>query len=77
MRQSGDWFAEELRSKQPTVFSVLREIVALFNTERDTHLGLYGAFGYELAFQFEPVHPKLERDGSQRDLVLYLPDQIL
>ena len=77
VRQSSEWFPEELRSKQPTVFSLLREVIALFETEQDSHLGFYGAFGYELAFQFEPVRKKLERDGSQRDLVLYLPDEIL
>ena len=77
IRESNEWFPEELRSKQPTVFSVLRAIIALFHTEQDEHLGFYGAFGYELAFQFEPVKEKLQRDGSQRDLVLYLPDEIL
>ncbi len=77
VRESDKWFPEELRSKQPTVFSVIRVIIELFGTERDAHLGLYGAFGYELAFQFEPVRKKLNRDGSQRDLVLYLPDEIL
>ncbi|MDX1528161.1 MAG: anthranilate synthase component I [Gammaproteobacteria bacterium] len=76
VRESREWFPEELRSKQPTVFSVLRAITELFGSERDAHLGLYGAFGYELAFQFEPVRRKLNRDPSQRDLVLYLPDEI-
>ena len=47
-------FTEEERSRQPTVFSALREIVAAFGCD-DPHLGLYGAFGYDLAFQFEPV----------------------
>jgi anthranilate synthase len=42
----------------------------------DPHLGLYGAFGYDLAFQFEPVRRRLERPGTQRDLVLHLPDEI-
>src|SRR5579875_3361647 len=37
--------AEEQRSRRPTVFSVLREIIALFGCE-DRHLGLCGAFGY-------------------------------
>ena len=31
------------------------------STTDDPHLGLYGAFGYDLAFQFEPVRLKLER----------------
>ena len=68
-------FTEEERSRQPTVFSVLREIVAAFRCG-DPHLGLYGAFGYDLAFQFEPVRLRLDRPRDQRDLVLHLPDEI-
>ena len=37
-------FAEEERSRRPTVFSAIREIVALFPGP-DEHLGLVGAFG--------------------------------
>src|SRR5207249_11981526 len=48
-------FPEEQRSKQPSVFSVLRALLELFHSAADTHLGLYGAFGYDLAFQFEPI----------------------
>ena len=76
VRKSDDWFPEELRSKQPTVFSVLRALCAALRSE-DPHLGFYGAFGYELAFQFEPVRRRLTRDADERDLVLYLPDEIL
>jgi len=68
-------FTEEERSRQPTVFSALREIVAAFGCA-DEHLGLYGAFGYDLAFQFEPVRLRLDRPQEQRDLVLHLPDEI-
>lgn len=70
-------FTEEERSRAPSVFTVLRAITALFHTDQDANLGLYGAFGYDLAFQFDPVEFKLKRDESQRDLVLYLPDEIL
>jgi anthranilate synthase len=66
---------EEERSRRPTLFSALREIVAVFGCD-DPHLGLYGAFGYDLAFQFEPVRLALDRPEDQRDLVLHLPDQI-
>jgi anthranilate synthase len=66
---------EEQRSRRPTVFSALREIVAAFSG-KDPHLGLYGAFGYDLALQFEPLHRRIDRDPAQRDLVLHLPDQI-
>jgi anthranilate synthase len=70
-------FTEEQRSRQPSVFSVLREIVAIFRSDRDRYLGLYGAFGYDLTFQFEPVSQHLKRADSQRDLVLYIPDEIV
>ncbi|RUW81752.1 anthranilate synthase, partial [Mesorhizobium sp. M1E.F.Ca.ET.063.01.1.1] len=73
----GRVFTEEERSRVPSVFTVLRAITALFKTAEDANLGLYGAFGYDLAFQFDPVDYKLERRESQRDLVLFLPDEIL
>lgn len=69
-------FPEELRSKQLSVFSVLRELLQLFYSEQDTHLGLYGAFGYDLAFQFDNIKFKISRADDQRDLVLFLPDEI-
>ena len=53
-------FTEEERSRRPTVFTALREIVAAFGCA-DPHLGLYGAFGYDLAFQFEPVRLRMDR----------------
>ncbi|MGR6430134.1 anthranilate synthase [Rhizobium sp. PAMB 3174] len=70
-------FTEEERSKIPTVFTVLRAITDLFFSKADDNLGLYGAFGYDLAFQFDAIKLKLERAGDQRDMVLYLPDEIL
>ena len=70
-------FDEEERSRQPSVFSVVRTLVELFRSPEDAHLGLYGAFGYDLAFQFEPVRLRLERPADQRDVVLYLPDELL
>jgi anthranilate synthase, alpha proteobacterial clade len=70
-------FAEEERSRTPTVFSVLRVVVDLFHSPEDGNLGLFGAFGYDLTFQFDPVPFKLARPDDQRDMVLYLPDEIL
>jgi anthranilate synthase len=67
--------AEEDRSRRPTVFTALREVIAAFAGD-DPHLGLYGAFGYDLAFQFEPVRLRRDRPGRQRDLVLHLPDEL-
>ena len=70
-------YNEEERSRAPSVFSVLRAITDLFHSDEDGHLGLYGAFGYDLAFQFEPIDLKLERPADQRDLVLFLVDMLL
>jgi len=77
VQPSTERFFEEERSKQPSAFTVVRALVELFASEADPHLGLYGAFGYDLAFQFEPIRKRLERPADQRDLVLYLPDEVL
>lgn len=77
IRPSDTRFPEEERSRQPSVFSVLRALNEHFASPDDEHLGLYGAFGYDLVFQFEPMQLRLPRPEDQRDLVLYLPDEIL
>jgi len=70
-------FSEEERSRQPSLFSVVRSLVDLFGYQGgDGQLGLYGAFGYDLTFSFEPIDLKQDRDPEQRDLVLYLPDSV-
>ncbi|HEY7145652.1 MAG TPA: anthranilate synthase component I [Streptosporangiaceae bacterium] len=68
-------FTEEQRSRRPTVFTALREVIAALAVP-GPHLGLYGAFGYDLAFQFEPVRQRHARQDAQRDLVLHLPDEL-
>ncbi|EFO30507.1 anthranilate synthase [Roseibium sp. TrichSKD4] len=69
-------FREEERSRQPSSFSIIRALRDLFACA-DDQLGLYGAFGYDIAFQFEPIDLKLKRPDDQRDIVLFLPDEIL
>ena len=68
---------EEQRSRQPSIFSLLRAVIKLFGNDEDQHFGLYGAFGYDLAHQFEPVELRQPRAADQRDLVLFVPDEIL
>lgn len=68
-------FAEEDRSKQPSVFSILRALIDEFRSEKDTKLGLVGAFGYDLLFQFDPIELRLPRKGV-KDLQLYFCDDI-
>ena len=76
VREGEGVFAEEDRSRQPSTFSVLRAVRDLFRAEDDRHLGLYGAFSYDLVRQFETIPQVLERPEDQRDFVLYLPDAI-
>jgi anthranilate synthase len=77
IRQAEGLFPEEQRSRQPSAFTLIRALIELFGSDADAHLGLYGAFGYDLAFQFEPIRRKLERPAGWRDLVLYLPDRLV
>jgi anthranilate synthase len=77
VREPDRRFAEEERSKQRSVFSVIRALIDLFGSTDDSHLGLYGAFGYDLAFQFEPIAYRLPRPAGKRDLVLFVPDELV
>ncbi len=76
VRPTTQVFTEEERSKQPSVFSLIREVMFAFNSTEDEYLGLYGAFGYDLVFQFEKMTKTLPRSTDARDLVLYLPDEL-
>ncbi|MGQ9369676.1 anthranilate synthase [Azospirillum sp. ST 5-10] len=77
VRRADGPFAEEERSRQPSVFSVLRAVRDRLAVPDDPLFGLYGAFGYDLAFQFEAVRRRLDRPDDQRDAVLYLPDRLV
>ena len=68
-------FPEEERSKQPSAFSILRLLIEEFRGEENSRLGLVGAFGYDLLFQFEPIETQLPRAGH-KDLHLFLCDDI-
>ncbi len=76
IKSSDEVFSEEERSHQPSVFSVIRLILAFFKAEEEPYLGLYGAFGFDLIYQFEQLVKHKERNDSQREMVLYLPDEI-
>ena len=77
LERSQAGFAEEERSRQHSIFSVVRALTTLMGVDDDPQLGLYGAFGYDLTFQFETIALTQRRDATQRDLVLYLPDEIM
>ena len=70
------WFPEEERSRQPSLFSVIRAIADLFRSD-EPYLGLYGAFGYDLVFQFEKLEQRHVRPEDQRDCHLFLPTDLV
>jgi anthranilate synthase len=76
IKPSNALFSEEERSHQPSVFTVLRLLLDYFKLPDEPYLGLYGAFGYDLIFQFETIVKHHARTDLQRDMVLYLPDEI-
>lgn len=73
------YFSEEERSKQPSIFSVLRAVNSLFKHEEPLAdmFGFYGAFGYDLVHQFEDLELKLERDENLKDAHLFLPLELV
>jgi anthranilate synthase len=68
-------FTEEERSKQPSVFSILRGLCDLLACE-DEFFSMFGAFGYDLVFQFEPIRFKHDRGQTGPDCHLFLPDRV-
>jgi anthranilate synthase len=70
------FFPEEERSKQPSIFSVLRALTKEFSSEQDDKLALAGGFGFDLLFQFEPIPLRHERNMG-KDLQLFLCDDII
>jgi anthranilate synthase len=68
---------EGLRTRRASIFTLVRALCDVFASLQDQTLGLYGAFGYDLVFQMEDLHQRRARAADQRDLVLYLPDDIV
>ncbi|HEX7792414.1 MAG TPA: anthranilate synthase component I [Afipia sp.] len=68
---------EDQRTRRASVVSLVRDIIAAFNSPNDALLGLFGSFAYDLVFQFEDLVQKRAREKDQRDIVLYIPDRIL
>ena len=69
-------FMEEERSLQPSIFSPLRKIIEEFEGIQDQHLGLYGAFAFDLIYQFEKPKEKIPRLEKTNILKLFFPDEI-
>ena len=70
-------FAEEERSRQPSTFTPIRTLMAEFRGMRDDFLGLWGAFGFDLIYEFEQMPLSMPRGDEDKLLHLYLPDRIM
>ncbi|BEV46600.1 anthranilate synthase component I [Afipia carboxidovorans] len=68
---------EEQRTRRASIMTLVREIIASMSHAGDPLLGLFGAFAYDLVFQIEDLKQKREREADQRDIVLYIPDELL
>src|SRR6185312_13878397 len=68
---------EEQRTRRASIMSLVREIIASMSYAGEPLLGLFGSFAYDLVFQIEDLKQKRKRDADQRDIVLYIPDELL
>lgn len=59
-----------------TVFETLRSLVSAFGSS-DAHLGLFGPFGFDMAFHTLQLQRDAARGAGHEDMVLYLPDLIV
>ena len=77
VKTPASWFPEEQRSQQPSLFSVVRALRDLFAHKGDERLGLYGAFGYDIALHFEQINLTQDRPADHKDIHLFLPDRLI
>ena len=73
---SDDLFPEELRSLQPTAVTPLRAVMTAFGSIKESAFGFYGAFGYELIFQFDPIQLAFDRDPGEKLFHVYWVDDV-
>jgi anthranilate synthase len=59
-----------------TLFETLRSLVAGFSSD-DPHLGLFGPFGFDVAFHTLALERRARQQADHDDMVLYLPDRIV
>ncbi len=69
------FFQEEHRSRQPSFFTVLRSLMERLHCD-EPDLGFYGAFGFDLVFQFESLRERHRRDPEQVDCCLFLATEL-
>ena len=68
---------EERRSREPTIFSVLRSIIGLFGSDADRISVSTAPSATTSRSSSSPSRSGTQRPPRQRDLVLYLPDELM
>uniref|UniRef100_A0A9E8CSG4 Chorismate-binding protein n=1 Tax=Bosea sp. NBC_00436 TaxID=2969620 RepID=A0A9E8CSG4_9HYPH len=74
--QSGPDALEGRLATGETLFNTLRSLVSGFGSD-DPHLGLFGPFGFDLAFHTLGLERRARPQADHDDMVLYLPDRIV
>lgn len=76
IHHTSEVFKEEDRSKQPSVLTPIRTVLQALKYSQNDSLGFYGAFGFDLLFQFEKMELINKRDEKQPIIRLFFPDRI-
>lgn len=69
-------FKEEDRSKQPSVLTPIRNVLKALKHDQHDASGFYGAFGFDLLFQFDKINLINKRDEKQPIIRLFFPDRV-
>jgi len=79
VKEKAKHFSEEERSRQSSIFSVLRSVMQHLYTDHQSasSFGFYGALGYDLIQQFEDIELKLPRSKDGKDCHLFLPLEVI
>ncbi len=74
--KSNQIFTEEQRSHQPSLVTPLNILTKEFSELKENMLGFFGAFAYELLYEFEPCQLKKLRSGEEEIYHLFFVDEL-
>ncbi len=70
--------SEEERIRQPNTSYVIRTVLDKFRLLKDEHAGLYGAFAYDFARNFEHFGDRFSStEDSEPDFLLFMPTNVI
>ncbi len=76
MPDESDYVEERERSRQNSIFTLLRALLGYFETDCPL-FGAYGNYGYSLIHQFETLERGIHCQEGKPDLLLYLPQVLV